>query len=67
MPIKDIMERDLITIAPETASIDALQLMREKRISALPVIKNGKLVGVVSERDFMDIAADLLQEKLKQD
>ncbi len=67
MPIRDIMERNLITVTPETHSIDALRLMREKRISVLPVIKNGKLVGVVSERDFMDIAGDLLQEKLKRD
>ncbi len=67
MPIKDIMERNLITVTPETTSIDALQLMRDHRISVLPVIKSGKLVGVVSERDYMNIAGDLLHEKLKQD
>lgn len=65
VPVKDIMEANPITITPETLSVDAIQLMREKRVSALPVIKNEKLVGVITEMDFLDLASDLLSEKLQ--
>ena len=34
--------------------------MRDKKVACLPVVTNGKLVGIVSERDFMRIAGDLL-------
>ena len=39
--------------------------MREHRVSALPVEKNGKLIGIISERDFLPIAYQLLEEKLE--
>jgi CBS domain-containing protein len=39
--------------------------MREHKVSALPVCKSGRLVGLVTERSFMGITADLLQEKLR--
>jgi CBS domain-containing protein len=61
------MTRDLITVTPETRTVDAIQLMRRKGISILPVVKNGKLVGVVTEADFMPIASQLLEDKLQNE
>jgi CBS domain-containing protein len=63
---RDIMETDPVTISPTTKTIDAILLMRTKKVSALPVIKDGKLIGIVSERDFMAVAGDLLSEKLRE-
>ncbi|MEG5263395.1 CBS domain-containing protein [Pseudomonas sp. JDS28PS106] len=40
------------TIGPEQMVLDALRLMADKNIGALPVVANGELVGVVSERDY---------------
>src|ERR1700756_1056224 len=40
------------SIGPNATVIDAIQLMDEKNVGALPVVENGKLVGVVSERDY---------------
>jgi CBS domain-containing protein len=40
------------TIAPDARVIDALKLMAEKEIGALVVIDNGKLAGILSERDY---------------
>ena len=38
---------------PPTASVyDAIAMMAEKQIGALPILEEGKLVGIVSERDF---------------
>ena len=40
--------------------------MREFQIACLPVVKRDRLVGVVTEREFMEVAADLLAQKLKE-
>ncbi len=63
-PVKMIMERDPVSVAPETPTLEAIDLMRQERVSCLPVVKHGKLIGIVSERDFLPIAYELLEEKL---
>lgn len=65
--VKDVMERNPITVTPETPTVEAIEVMRAKRVSALPVCKHGKLVGLVTERSFMDVTAELLKEKLKEE
>jgi len=40
------------SIDPNEMVIDAIRLMDEKNVGALPVLDNGKLVGIVSERDY---------------
>lgn len=44
--------RGLCTIGADARVLDALKLMAEKDIGALPVLENDKLVGIVSERDY---------------
>ena len=63
-PVKVIMERDPVSVAPETPTLEAIQLLRRHQVSCLPVLKHGKLVGIVSERDFIPIAYELLEDKL---
>jgi CBS domain-containing protein len=58
------MKRDPLTIAPETSTLRAIQIMRQQKIGCLPVVKDDKLVGVLTERDFMDVAAELLEQNL---
>ena len=41
--------------------------MRERRVGCLPVVRDGTLVGIVTQRDFMDVARDLLEAKLAGD
>ena len=40
------------SIAPNSMIFDAIQLMADKNVGALPVIENGQLVGMLSERDY---------------
>jgi len=40
------------SIAPNAMIYDAIQLMADKNVGALPVVENGKLVGIISERDY---------------
>lgn len=69
MAVREIMRQgqDLATIPPETTTIDAIRLMRERRVGCLPVVKDGALVGIVTQRDFLDVARDLLEAKLAGD
>ena len=64
--VANIMQRDPICVSPETPALRAIEIMREFKIACLPVVKKDRLVGVVTERDFMDVAADLLAQKLKE-
>lgn len=65
MPVSEVMVRDPVTIAPETTTMEAIRIMREKRVSALPVVKHEQLIGLVSETDFMPMAYHLLEERLQ--
>ncbi|MBM4055154.1 MAG: CBS domain-containing protein [Planctomycetes bacterium] len=66
IPVSSVMEKDVIAVEPETPTIDAINLMREKGVSSLPVVKNGQIVGIITERDFITIAKQLLEEKLRK-
>ncbi len=63
MPVRDVMHRDPFTVSPETKTVEAIDIMRKNRVSCLPVTKDGKLVGLVSETDFMPIAYRLLTDR----
>ena len=62
--VKEIMWRDPVTVTPESSTLEAIQLMRDRGVACLPVLDEGKLVGIVTDRDFMPIAYDLLTERL---
>jgi CBS domain-containing protein len=44
--------RDVWSVAPDTMVYEALALMAEKRIGAVVVMKEARLVGILSERDY---------------
>jgi CBS domain-containing protein len=58
------MRREVVTVSPDTWTLDAIALMRRHRIGCLPVVKEGRIVAMVMEEDFMGIAADLLEERI---
>ena len=57
MLVKDWMSKSVITADANDSMQDAMQRMKEKGISMLPVIKKGKLVGVVTDRDLKRASA----------
>ncbi len=63
--VSSIMQRDPITVAPETPTLEAIDLMRRNRVACLPVVKDGRLVGIVTEHDFLELAADLVESYLR--
>lgn len=50
---RDIMSADPEVVAPDTSVTDAAQMMVERRIGALPVVEDGRLVGLVTEGDLI--------------
>lgn len=67
MPVSEVMERDPVTVSPESPTLECINRMRSNRVSALPVVQDGQLVGLVSETDFMPMAYHLLEERLRGD
>lgn len=53
MKARDIMTSPVITVAPETTVKAVAALLFERRIGALPVVQDGRLVGIVSETDLL--------------
>jgi CBS domain-containing protein len=58
-PVKDIMTANVIVVPPQTRTKDCMALMSQKKIRHLPIVDNGKVIGMISIRDIMDdIIAD---------
>lgn len=53
MKAKDIMTTPVVTISPSTTVREIAALLAERRISAVPVVEDGRLVGLVSEGDLL--------------
>jgi acetoin utilization protein AcuB len=56
MPVKDWMSQDLVTIEEDTSIMKASKIMKQKNIQHLPVLSQGRLVSIVSDRDLKEAA-----------
>lgn len=59
--IEDIMIRNPITIHPEASILAAIDIMDSQKIGCLPVVKNNRLVGIITEQNYMTITSRLLR------
>lgn len=57
--VRDSMTREVVTAAPRTTAAEALRMCRERRIRHLPVVEEGRLVGLISDRDLRSAAPAL--------
>jgi acetoin utilization protein AcuB len=53
MKVEEIMEKNPVTVTPNTPFEDALRIGQEKKIGSFPVVENGKLVGITTESDIV--------------
>jgi acetoin utilization protein AcuB len=60
--VKDFMVKDFLTLAPKNTLLWALKQLRTNRIRYIPVVENGEFVGLISERDLMDILPSVTVE-----
>jgi len=64
--VRQVMNPSPVTVAPETDTVTAIRLMREKQLACLPVTRDGKLVGLVTERDLVVVSSYLLEAYLTE-
>ncbi|MGC6486206.1 MAG: glutamate-cysteine ligase family protein [Planctomycetota bacterium] len=66
VPVKDIMIQEPICVTPTTPTLEAIEHMRTHRIGSLPVVEEGRLVGIITERDLIRVAAMLFERQLRE-
>ena len=60
--VREAMTRDVVTVAPATPLAQAARLMRDRNIGALPVLKDGELVGILTDAELMELLESLLRD-----
>jgi CBS domain-containing protein len=55
--VKEVMSTDLLTTTPDTPLVEAARVLMERKIGCLPVVEDGRLVGIVTEADFVALVA----------
>ena len=54
MNVRDYMKSPVFTVTPDTLIDNAMETMREKHVRRLPVVENGKLVGLVTRKRIIE-------------
>ena len=67
VPVREVMQPDPVTIAPEATVTEAVARMREARSDYLLVVKEERLVGIVTESDILQLTARLLEQLAGED
>jgi CBS domain-containing protein len=64
--VREIMNDSPRTVGPGQLTVEVIRLMRELKVACLPVVEDGKLVGVVTEADLIGVAGKLLEKFLEE-
>jgi acetoin utilization protein AcuB len=59
--VEEIMTSDLITVEPTTTIEEAAKLMAHHKIGAVPVVTDGRLVGILTETDILRVFIEMLE------
>jgi CBS domain-containing protein len=51
--VKEVMTNDPVTIGPDAPLAEAARIMLERKIGSLPVVEGGRLIGILTESDFL--------------
>jgi CBS domain-containing membrane protein len=57
LSVKDVMNTSVITTTPDTSLVEAARILTERKIGCLPVVDAGRLVGILTEGDFVALVA----------
>jgi acetoin utilization protein AcuB len=60
LKVTELMTADVVTITPDTPLEEAARIMADNKIGGLPVIRDGKLVGIITETDIFKVFLEML-------
>jgi acetoin utilization protein AcuB len=63
--VKNVMTKKVITVDADTPIEEAARIMADKKIGGLPVVSNGKVVGMITETDLFKILLELMGARQK--
>ena len=61
IPLNTIMHENIMSISPHAGLKSAAVFMQKHKVGCLPVVEHGKLVGIITDSDFVTIAINLLE------
>ncbi|PQJ89855.1 CBS domain-containing protein [Aliivibrio sifiae] len=61
IPLNDIMHENIMSVSPHGGLKSAALFMQKHKVGCLPVVDRGKLVGIITDSDFVTIAINLLE------
>jgi len=64
--VRDIMRSNPVCGTPDMPTTEAIRLMRERKLSCLPILEDKNLVGIVTDHDLIKLAGKLLEEYLAE-
>ena len=64
--VRDVMLKDPVAVSPSTSSLEAMEIMRAKKIGCLLVTDENQLVGIVTSFDFLEASASLFIQHLTE-
>ncbi len=53
LSVKDVMTTEVITVTPDSSLVEAARILSARKIGCLPVVKSGRLIGILTEGDFV--------------
>ena len=59
--VRSCMTANPVTVSPATPIVEAAKLMRDKKFGGLPVVADGRLVGIVTETDLLNYLIQTLE------
>ena len=61
IPIREIMQTGIVTVAEDTLLKEAAQTLLNHKFGCLPVVEDGRLVGILTEADFLRLTINLME------
>ena len=64
LTVREVMTSSVLVVGPDRSAAEAAQIMLDHKIGALPVVDGGRLVGIVSESDFVRAGAGVPRRQM---
>lgn len=62
IPVVEIMTSGVRSVAPDAPAVEVARIMRDHKFGCVPVVDGGRLVGIITEADFLDLVVRALDE-----